>query len=127
MRGNERSFGLSVGGICALIALVQLWHRRLALTWIVAVLASLLIVPALMRPSWLRIPNALWWRLAHGLGWINARILLSAVFFLIMTPVGLVLRLAGWDPLRRVRPATESLWSSYPQRCQDPKHYERMY
>jgi len=64
-------------------------------------------------------------RLAHVLGWVNSRVLLTALFFLVLTPMGLVLRLAGRDPLR-LRRREGSGWSPYPPRFRDPKHYERM-
>lgn len=74
-----------------------------------------------------RILRAWWMQLAHALGWINARIVLSAIFFLVFMPVGLIARLVGWDPLRRRWPSGQSGWVPYPERHQDPTHYERMY
>lgn len=41
----------------------------------------------------------IWWKLAHILGWINSRILLSAVFFLLLLPISLISRLFTGDPL----------------------------
>jgi hypothetical protein len=86
-----------------------------------------LLVPALTKPSLLRIPSALWWRLAHGLGWFNTRLVLSAFFFLVFTPVGLAMRLCGRDPLRRRWGLRRPGWFPYPERVRDPKHYDRMY
>ena len=40
-------------------------------------------------------------RLAEVLAWINTRILLSVVFFGMVTPMGLVMRWLGRDPMRR--------------------------
>ncbi|SMO46062.1 hypothetical protein SAMN06265219_102270 [Gracilimonas mengyeensis] len=40
-----------------------------------------------------------WYKLAEGLGWLNARILLSVVYYLIVTPVAFLFRLFGNDPL----------------------------
>jgi hypothetical protein len=39
--------------------------------------------------------------LGHALGWINSRILLSLVFYLVVTPIGFAIRLFGRDPMRR--------------------------
>ena len=58
-----------------------------------------------VRPSVLKYPSDAWWAFAAVLGWINARVLLSIVFFLILTPVGVVWRLTGRDPLARRRDA----------------------
>ncbi|MDR9415209.1 MAG: SxtJ family membrane protein [Gracilimonas sp.] len=41
-----------------------------------------------------------WYKLAEGLGWFNSRVLLSLVYFLIVTPIALLFRLFGNDPLR---------------------------
>lgn len=40
-----------------------------------------------------------WYKLAEGLGWFNSRVLLSLVFYLIVTPVAVLFRLFGNDPL----------------------------
>lgn len=124
---GERSFGLSVGTVCALLAAVSLWRGREIPALIGGCLALGLLVPAVIRPSALRIPSALWWRFAQALGWFNARVLLSAVFFLVATPLGLGLRLAGWDPLRLRNRVRGSGWTPYPERMRDVKHYEHLY
>ena len=48
---QERSFGLSVGFVCALLAAFSLWRGRVVPAWTFGVVAALLIVPALTRPS----------------------------------------------------------------------------
>ena len=40
-----------------------------------------------------------WYKLAEGLGWFNSRVLLSLVYYLIVTPIALLFRLVGNDPL----------------------------
>jgi hypothetical protein len=39
--------------------------------------------------------------LGEGLGWINTRVILGVVFYGLFTPVGLLMRLRGKDPMRR--------------------------
>ncbi|MBI4354490.1 MAG: hypothetical protein HY595_04570 [Candidatus Omnitrophica bacterium] len=125
--GAERSFGLSVGTVCALLAGWSLWRGRVVIAEWWLLVASALLVPALSKPSLLRVPHALWWRLSRVLGWINARILLSLVFVAVVTPVGLLMRLRGWDPLRMGRSPQGSGWVPSPDRLRDPRHFERMY
>ena len=125
MDETARSFGLSVGTACALLAAVLCWKGKATPAAILGLLAALLVSLALTRPSLLTIPNALWRRLALVLGWGNTRILLAILFFLVLTPVGLLARAAGWDPLRRKRGPGSSGWLPYPSR--DPKHYEHLY
>ncbi len=126
-QGTERSFGLSVGAVCGLLAIYALWRGRevAAAGW--GIVSVALLVPALTQPSLLRIPSALWWRFAHALGWFNIRLALSAFFFLVFTPVGLAMRLCGWDPLQRRKGTGMTGWSLSPERVRDPKHYDRMY
>jgi hypothetical protein len=51
----------------------------------------------------------LWMRLGEGLGWINTRLILGVVFYLLFTPLGLYMRLRGKDPMRRtLAPEAES-------------------
>ena len=58
--------------------------------------------------------------------WFIITTLFGPVFFLIVTPIGVLLRMCGWDPLRR-RPASRGRgWVPCPERHQDPQHYERL-
>ena len=58
--------------------------------------------------------------------YVNARVLLTVLFGLVLTPLGLVWRVTGKDPLARRR-STWQGWSAYPSRYQDRQHYERMF
>ena len=122
---DERAFGLSVGTACGLLSAVLIWKGKGTLAAALGPIGAVLIALGLIHPSLLKIPNALWRRLARLLGWCNTRILLAILFFLILTPVGLVARATGWDPLRLKRGRRGSGWRPYPAR--DPKHYEHLY
>ena len=48
-----------------------------------------------------------WFKFAEALGWFNSRVLLSLVFYIILTPIAVAYRLAGNDPLQlKKRPET---------------------
>jgi O-antigen/teichoic acid export membrane protein len=64
------------------------------------VAAALLVLPALAAPNLLRPVYRAWMAMANVLGWINTRIILSLIFFLIFLPVGIVIRMIR-DPMRR--------------------------
>lgn len=40
-----------------------------------------------------------WYKLAEGLGWVNSRVLLSIVYYVVVTPIAVLFRLFGNDPL----------------------------
>ena len=100
-----RSFGLIVGGIFTVLGIWPLLFRHQDLRWWAIVLGAVLVVLALVFPSSLYWPNKAWMMVGHVLGWINTRIILGVVFFVIVTPVGLVRRWLGKDPMgRNLRP-----------------------
>ena len=123
---RERSFGLTMATVCGLLAGYWFWRGHVAVANILSLVALGFLVPALLRPTFLRRPSSAWMKVAQGLGWVNTRVLLSAFFLLVITPAGLIARLARWDPLR-MRCSRGSGWVPYPARIRDPKHYERMY
>ncbi len=96
------SFGLLTGGLVAvLFGLLFPWLRASrfpAWPWLVAaaLAASALGAPALLAPV-----HRAWMALGAALGWVNTRVLLGAVFFLVVTPLGALMRMTGRDPLRR--------------------------
>lgn len=53
-----------------------------------------------------------WMRLAHGISWLIAQVLLALVFGLLVTPIGLALRVCRYDPLLKKRPGGASFWRS---------------
>lgn len=96
-----RRFGLIVGGIFGAIGIWPAVVRgQSARLWMVG-LAIALVVPALLAPRVLAPAHRAWMALGDALGWINTRLVLGLIFFGVVTPTGLVLRLIGRDPMRR--------------------------
>jgi len=104
-----RNFGLVVGGIFAAIGL---WPTMLRgdnpRVWALA-LGVTLVVPALLWPRSLARVYRLWMAVGRVLNWINTRIILGAIFYGLVTPMGLVVRMLGHDPMgRRFEPRAET-------------------
>lgn len=96
-----RSFGLIVGGAFAFISLwPRVYHGASPRLWAL-ILAAALIMPALIFPSSLRAFYQGWMSVGQLLGWINTRVILGIIFFLLFFPVGLIIRLLGKDPMNR--------------------------
>lgn len=124
----EREFGSVVGGVLVLLASWWLYREKLiSAAYIILPLGSLLIILGLVFPRALVVPNKAWMLLAEGLSFITTRIILGVVFFGIMTPIGVIKRFLGWDPLNRRRGSSDSYWKPYSDRQRDPRHYEKMY
>ena len=124
----EREFGLIVGGVLLLLSTYWWFRGKLPDARLVtAVIGSLLVLLGLVIPRALVWPNKAWMALAEVLGFVSTRIILAIVFFGIVTPIGMVKRLFGWDPLHRRDPASDSYWRDYSARQRDPRHYEKMF
>ena len=96
-----RQFGLMVGGVFLLIGLWPfVWRQEPVRIWAV-VPGSLLAVAGLIMPGILKHAYQGWMWVGHVLGWVNTRIILGVLFYGIVTPMGLVMKLTGRDPMRR--------------------------
>jgi hypothetical protein len=95
-------FGLTTGTIvAALFGLVFPWlfDRQWPLwPWI---LAAGLAAVALVWPNALRGVYHGWMRIGHALGWLNTRIILGVMFYVMILPAGLIMRILGRDPMAR--------------------------
>lgn len=69
----------------------------------VSVLGGLL--PVVRRPIFVG-----WMCAAFPIGWTISHVLLACIFFLIITPIGCLLRLCGHDPLKRKFDRTASTY-----------------
>jgi polyferredoxin len=97
-----RNFGLIVGGIFLVIGLwPMVWRGDGMRLWAVG-LGGLLIPLGLLIPTVLAPVFTVWMKVGHLLGWINTRIILGFLFYGLITPMGVVMRLFGWDAMRRV-------------------------
>lgn len=105
-----RNFGLMIGAALGLVfglLLPWLWDGTYPLwPWLVG---GSLALTGWLKPAWLNLPHRGWMRLALALGWLNTRLILGLVFYGCMTPLGLILRLVGKNPLaRRFDPKADS-------------------
>ncbi len=125
---REREFGVIVGAVFALLSSWWLYRGKFSsASHITLPLGSLLILLGLLWPKALVWPNRGWLLLAEGLSFVTTRIILGIVFFLVITPIGVVKRLTGWDPLDRRSGRRSSYWKTYSERQRDPRHYEKMF
>ena len=96
-----RQFGLMVGGIFLFIGLWPLvWRQEAMRTWVV-VPGALLAAVGLVMPGVLKHVYRGWMWVGHVMGWVNTRIILGILFYGMLTPMGVFMKLTGRDPMRR--------------------------
>jgi len=124
----EREFGLIVGGILLLLSSWWIYRGKFqSVSPITLPIAAMLLIFGIIFPRALVYPNRAWMALAEVLSWISTRIILAFVYFVVITPIGVVKRFFGWDPLHRRAATSESYWRPYSERQRDPRHYEKMF
>ena len=96
---NLRKFGITMGVALPLIALVILFLRHKDILMPCSIVSAMFFLCAWIAPNLLKPVYITWMKLAFILGWINTRVLLLLIFYLIFTPIGLVVRLLGKDLL----------------------------
>lgn len=105
-----KRFGFTIVLPLALLAAVINWRGHTILPAVLAGLAAMLAGLALLAPKLLRPVHILWMGLVNALGWLNTRLLLGLVYFLVITPIGVVMRFVGRDPLDRQLRDRSSYW-----------------
>lgn len=117
-----------VAGVLALIAAWQFYRGRGAIALALLAAAVVLATTALVWPPAARRFHAVWMWIARILGWVNSRVLLSLVFFLLFVPYNLASRLVGRDPLsRRRKSGRASYWVPRKATRQPREQFERLF
>lgn len=119
--------GLQVLFFCAVAWLILRQSGSTTAASLIAGAAILAGVAGIVKPATVR-PYYLAWMVAvYPIGWVMSHLILAGVYYLVLTPIGLLLRLTGRDPMQR-RPDSEatSYWQQRPER-DNPDRYFRQY
>jgi len=87
------------------------WKRSSDLATISASLALFFVLVTIVAPSVLTPLNRAWFALGLSLGKVVSPIVLSAIFFILITPVALITRLFGRDALLLKKRQVSTYWA----------------
>ncbi len=121
-----RGFGRGLAIILALLALIAWRRHHLRKMEAEAGLAALCAMLAQFVPGAYAWPERLWMPVANVLERVNTAALMGLVYFLVVTPLAVLARLLGSDPLDRELRTAQSYWTPK-KRDEDPARYERQY
>lgn len=110
-----RRFALTIAAAFAAIALLAIWRDRDLIAMVTGGLSAALILSGLVIPGKLEPVERLWMRFAHGISRVTTPVFMGIVYFLVLTPAGVIRRTFGADPLVR-RPDEDSYWVMRPER-----------
>ena len=106
----DRTFGLVIAGAFLVIAALPLLHAE-SPRWWALVVSAIFSGTALLKPVLLARLNRLWMKLGVLLGKVISPIALGVLFYCVLTPVGVLMRLTGKDPLRlKLDADADSYW-----------------
>lgn len=109
-RRDLRSFGATLAAGFAVVAGILLWRGHQAPAAVPALLAGVLLAASLAQPRRLAAFHRRWMSAAVAISRVTNGVLLAAVFYLVASPMGVVARWLGWDPLGRNPPSGETYW-----------------
>lgn len=108
-RAEGRRFGLTVGGAFLVLSAIMWWRGHQTVLAVTFTLGTALVLAALVLPGRLGPVYRGWMAFGLALSKITTPILMGAMFFIVVTPIGLVRRLFGGNNLVPRRSAS-SFW-----------------
>ncbi len=106
-----KSFGVTIGIILFFITLIFLVNNN-PIFKNLGITSSVFLILGLMAPMILKPFYLIWMIFAVILGWVMTRVILSMLFYLILTPIGLITRFLGEDFLSLKRVNSGSYWNN---------------
>ena len=106
-----RRFAFTVGTAFLVLGAIGWWRGHEILPPVLAGLGVVLWGAGLVAPTRLAPVNKAWMGLAHAISRVTTPVFMGIVYFIVLLPVGLLMRLMGRNPIRH-RPANGSYWFS---------------
>ena len=126
-KGSLRKFGITMGiAFLAISSIIFFRHRHSFLPEVV--ISGLFFAFAFLAPLLLKPVYIVWMRFAFLLGWVNTRLILAVLFYLVFTPIGLVLKMLNNDLLdRKIEKDKGSYWREKEIKPYSQGDYERQF
>jgi hypothetical protein len=130
IKGNKsdvRKFAITVGLLLLLISGLLFWKGK-ALFQLILIIGIILLAGGLALPAIFKPIYWVWMAFAAILGWVMTRVILSVVFFLVFTPIGLISRMFRKQFLKlNCYTSQDTYWDYRSADKNDLKSYERQF
>jgi hypothetical protein len=122
-----RKFGLTVGTVLLLIAFFLIWKHGPSQFYFLYI-GAFLVLAGFLFPSILRPLNKAWMTLAVLLSWVMTRVILSLLFYLVITPISLIARISGKHFLDlKIDKTRATYWEKRKNVPSSPVDYEKQF
>lgn len=109
-----RAFAFPVGIAFLVLAAITWWRGHDLATQIFGGLSGLLLVAGALVPSRLGPVHRAWMGLAHAISKVTTPIFMGIVYYVVLTPIGMIRRVVGGDPMKH-RAVDDSYWRIRPE------------
>ena len=121
-----RSFGITMGIVMFIISGLLMYYNKEEYQ-LIAIIASTFMGLGFVTPIILKPFYFVWMTFAAILGWVMTRVILSLVFYLIITPIGLLTKLLGEDFLALKKVESDSYWNYRDSSEELNQNYEKQF
>ena len=124
---SERKFGLSFAAVFVALAVRSWWQGRLPLAAALLAVVAALLITAFFAPRILEAPNRAWFVIGVWLSKVVSPVVIGAMFLLVVTPAGILMRLFSHDPLGLRSRAKTSYWITRDPPGPAPESYKHQF
>ena len=126
-QSDLRKFGITIGTVFLIIGGLLFWKEKeffqLFLTIGIVLFATGIVIPVLLKPAYWA-----WMVFATLLGWVMTRVILTLLFYVIITPIGLIGRSFGKLFLDlKLDSSKQSYWYMRTVNTSNGKNYEKQF
>ena len=122
-----RQFGITISIVLGLLGCLFLWREK---DWYfyLLVVSTVFLFLGLIRPFLLKPIHEIWMTLAILIGWFMTRLIIIILFYLVVTPIGLLARFFGKDFLdTKFNRNVDSYWVSKKTINFNKRNYENQF
>lgn len=126
-RKDLRKFGLTLSIILGVIGGLLVYKGKPTAYWFLCIGGVFFLLGAIV-PQTLKSIYKVWMSIALIIGWFMSRLILTVLFYLVVTPIGLSMRLLGKDLLNQEFDETaETYWIKKEKGGFDRSRYEKLF
>ena len=123
-----REFGITIGIVLILITLIALFFFKKPFNIKLLIIAGFFIGFGVFFPIVLKPLQKIWMGFSIIIGFFMSRVILSILFFLVLTPIGLIMRLFGKDILdQKLDKTADTYWHDVKDGIRPKESYEKQY
>jgi hypothetical protein len=122
-----RQFGLTIGSVLLIIGAFLYYFEKSSPFYFIIIGGALLLL-AIVYPNVLKPLNKVWMGLAIVLGFVMSRIILTVLFYLVLTPIGLLAKIFGKKFMNlKYDESAETYWEKRTIKEKNHLDYERQF